>query len=234
MLDYLPSLYRGAEEGAFEAKSVLPEEGGFLKQFLAAFEKVLLGLKDRGHPFVDEDDEMLYEDIVPLAEEVSRLHLIFDPMETPEEFLPWLSNWAALSLREEWGASRKRKLLARAIPLYRIRGTRRYLEEILTLCVDALVTVTDIEVPPMQIGTHSTVGDDTHLGGGAPYFFRVRLLAPKLTDDQLERQTRIAHEITQLSKPAHTRYELEFVSPLMQVGVHSTVGYDTVLGAAAS
>jgi len=45
MPDYLPSLYR--ERGA----------GEFLRQFLAAFEKVLPDLKDRQHPFVDEEDE---------------------------------------------------------------------------------------------------------------------------------------------------------------------------------
>jgi phage tail-like protein len=223
MLEYLPSIYQ--TETRFE--------GTFLKQFLAAFEKVLLGLNDRDHSFVDEDDESSYEDIVPLGEEVSRLHLFLDPRETPEEFLPWLANWAALGFREELSAPRKRKLLSHAIPLYRLRGTKKYLEEMLALCVDAVVTVSDTELPAMQIGTHSTVGDDTCLGGGVPHFFAVRLLVPRLGVDELERQKRIAHEVVQLSKPAHTDYELQDDAPRMQVGVHSSVGYDTVLGAAA-
>jgi hypothetical protein len=31
-------------------------------------------------------------------------------------------------------------------------------------------------------------------------------------------------------KPAHTYYRLEVVMPFMQIGVHSTLGKDTVVG----
>jgi phage tail-like protein len=225
MLDYLPAIYQETD---------LPGQVEFLKQFLRAFEKVMLGLKDELRPYPNDEDQESYDDIKGLGEEVARLHLFFDPWETSEDFLPWLASWAALSLREELSSQRKRKLLAHIIPLYRIRGTRKYLEEVLTLCVDVLVSVIDAEVPAMQVGTHSTVGDDTYLGGGAPHFFRVRLMAPKLNAEELERQSRMAHGVIELAKPAHTYYELDVVSPRMQVGVHSTVGFDTVLGTAAT
>ena len=221
MLDYLPAIYQADNDG----------QGDFLRQFLSAFEKVLLGLKDGMRPYPD-DDEKSDDDINGLGEVIAGLHLFFEPWETPEEFLPWLASWAALSFRGDLSSLRKRKLLADIIPLYRIRGTRKYLEEILTLSVDCVVSVIDSEVPPMQVGDHSTVGDNTYLGGGAPHFFRVRLIAHRLSDEELERQSRIAHGVIELAKPAHTYYELDISSPSMQVGVHSRVGFDTVLGAA--
>lgn len=225
MLDYLPAIYQQTDG---------PDQSKFLEQFLKAFEKVLLGLKDGIRPVFDEEDEESTDDIEGLGEKVARLHLFFDPWETSEDFLPWLASWAALSLREDLSPYRKRKLLARIIPLYRIRGTRKYLEEVLTICVDSVVSVTDAEIPPFQVGARSTVGDDTYLDGGAPHVFRVRLMAPKLSGGELERQSRLAHGVIELAKPAHTYYELDVVSPRMQVGVRSTVGFDTVLGAAAT
>ena len=169
-----------------------------------------------------------------LGEEIERLHQLFDPQEAPEEFLPWLAGWAALSWRPELSSKRKRRLLARIIPLYRIRGTRKYLEELLMLCVDAVVMVSDTEMPELQVGVHSTVDSDTYLGGGAPYFFRVTLLAPQLSVSEVQAQVQIAHAIIELAKPAHTSYELDVVSPQLQLGLHSTVGEDTVLGAASA
>jgi len=78
------------------------------------------------------------------------------------------------------------------------------------------------------------VGMDTSLGGAPPHFFRVQLIAPKLSAPELEVQSRLAVSLIELSKPAHTDYELEIVSRQMQVGVYSTVGLDTILGAVAS
>lgn len=226
-MEYLPAIYQ-------EADPSLPQT--FLGQFLLALEKVLLGLPDEATDVrraAIEDAEADTE-IEGLGEKIARLHKIFEPAETPEEFLPWLAGWAALSLRPDLSSTRQRKLLANIIPLYRIRGTRTYLEQLLMLCVDGVVSVNDTEMPALQVGMHSTVDSDTYLGGGAPYFFKVALLAPGLNAREVEAQRRIARATIELAKPAHTRYELDVVSPMLQLEVHSTVGVDTVLGDAAS
>ncbi len=216
--EYLPAIYQDADENGRES---------FGCRFLAAFERMLL---DSGVE-AEIDDTENDIDWEPLERTIARLHLLLDPWETPEEFLPWLASWAALSLRQELSSSRKRKLIARIIPLYRIRGTRRYLEELLTICVDAICSVSDAVIPALQVGVHSTVGDDTHISGGPPHFFRVRLVAPYLNATQLDQQCRLAESLIELAKPAHTYYELEVVSRQLQVGIHSTVGLDTIVGA---
>ena len=40
----------------------------------------------------------------------------------------------------------------------------------------------------------------------------------------------IVTAIIDMEKPAHARYELEVVTPVLQIGVHSTIGVDTLLG----
>jgi phage tail-like protein len=169
-----------------------------------------------------------------LAGKISRLHLLFDPLKTPEDFLPWLARWAAVDLELGLSIAKKRQLLAHIIPLYRIRGTRRYLEELLRLCLDVNASVNDKEAPPLQVGVNSTVGETTQIGGGPPHYFSVTLTASRLDPVQVEAQCRLARRIIDLARPAHTYYELRVISPALQVGVHATVGVDTVLGESAT
>ena len=234
LIDYLPAIYRGPE----------PESGEFLARLLIPFDRLLLdntwspqepdayaaelarrdrtGKRDLAHL------HLLFD--APLEREVGHLHRLFDANETPEEFLPWLAGWAALSFQPQLSSVKRRKLLSRIIALYRIRGTRRYLQEILVICLNATPAVLDPEMPMMQIGVHSTVAVDTYLGGGAPHFFQVRLVAPEMTAQQLEEEIGLATSIIELAKPAHTYYELDVVSATMQLGVHSTIALDTILG----
>ena len=223
LMESLPAIYQ-------EADPSHPQT--FLGQFLLVFEKVLLGLRAEtadSRRTITEGAKPESE-IEGLGEKIARLHRIFDPSETPEEFLAWLAQWAALSLRSDLSPARKRKLLANIIPLYLIRGTQKYMEELLMLCVDAIVSITDVDIPAFQLETHSTIGLDSYIGGGPPFFFSVTLVAPKLTQQEKEQQIAIARSIVELAKPAHTIFELSVASPQMEVDVHSTIGIDTVLG----
>lgn len=212
LLEHLPGIYQ-------------EEAGGFLRSFLWPFEEVLLGL-----PGAEDKDDAETARTLGLAEKISRLHLLFDPLETPEDFLPWLARWASVDLSLGLSLAKKRKLLAHILPLYRIRGTKQYLEELLRLCLDVNASVNDREVPPLQVGVNSTVGDTTQIGGGPPHYFSVTLMAPKLDAAQVEVQCRLARRIIELAKPAHAYYELHVISPVLQLGVHAAVGVDTILG----
>jgi len=252
LMDYLPAVYwdpapPGSDLESSRSESLTPsgrshavaeQESSsqlpFLHYFLSAFEHVLL--RRRRHApeasqavEASEVSETGRDQSRRLEEEVDTLHLLFDPFETPEEFLSWLASWAALSLRPDLDLPRKRRLVGGIIRLYRIRGTKRYIEEMLDLQLDARAVVDDAELPRLQVGAHSTIGKDTRLGGGPPHFFRVKLAFPAKDWSGIEHQFRIARSVIDLAKPAHTYYELEVALPRMQVGVHSTVGFDTVL-----
>ena len=204
LLRYLPAIYH---------------EDPFVGQFLLAFEKVLLG----------RDDDV---DFPPkgLEEIIDGLAALFDPRETPEEFLSWLAGWTALSLRADLDVSKQRDFIANIVQLYRWRGTKQNLQDLLSIFTVGIPKVTEVSAAEFQIHEHSTIGEDTYIGGGAPHFFRVTIALPRATTQVQERQMEIARSLIKLEKPAHTYYEPSFKFPSMKIGKYSTVGVDTLLG----
>ncbi len=210
-------------------------EDDFLGRFLLAFEQVLTGLaKKEGSPSHG------------LEEIIAAIDRLFDPEKFDpeqeaqillsekkrEEFLTWLAGWVALGLRADWTFAQKRNFLARIVPLYRRRGTKENLAELLSIYTGLTPVITDAEDTDFQIGVHSTIGVDTNIGGGKAHFFRVRVTLGKDESDpaSVKRQNQIARALIELQKPAHTNYELEIVSDTMQIGERSTIGVDTLLG----
>ena len=168
-----------------------------------------------------------------IEEKLDTIHDYFDPMETPLEFLNWLAGWVALTLieGEGWNEEKKRNLIARIVPLYKKRGTKEGLEEYIRIYVGGDVEVSINEfLQPFQVGITSTVGMDTMVGEGQPYYFHVYMKLPAPNRDLLARKKRAIHDIITKEKPAHTYYGLTIKVPTMQIGVYSTTGVDTLLG----
>jgi phage tail-like protein len=217
LIDLLPSIYQ--EPGTEGRPNSLP-------RLLSSFERILWGTQELGRASNDGRPG------AGLRDKIAQLNELLDPWQAPEEFLPWLAGWMALTLGSNLRLERKRELIANMIQLYKIRGTRKYLEELLRLCVDAPTAIEEEDIPPLQVGARSTLGVDTYIGGGAPHFFRIRMVASHLSVAALEEQRQLAYEVVELAKPAHTGYEFLIDSPQFQIGVHSTLGIDTVLGPA--
>jgi phage tail-like protein len=209
LLQYLPAIYR---------------EEPFLGRFLLAFEKILF------------DGVQLKGGRLPAIEQtIAGIATYFDPLQAPKEFLPWLASWTAFSLRFDLDERQQRDFIANIIPLYRRRGTKRNLEELLRKFTPGLPKVAEALGAEFQIGVHSTIGADTSIGGGAAYFFSVTVslppAAPEVQQRQVARAIAIATALVELEKPAHTFFDLKVEFPSMQIGVHSQVGVDTLLGA---
>jgi phage tail-like protein len=215
-----------------------PADPTFLEALLAGLEAVLDGAGDPSDPGLEELlDGIDGPDQVALA----GIERFFSPRppaatafperhQAPADFLTWLAGWVALALRADATEAQQRALIANAVPLYQLRGTKAGLERLLALYDVGAVVEEDLDA--LEIGVHSTIGVDTHLGGGAPHFFRVRASLP-LTDPQtLATMRRRLTAIVDAEKPAHTFYTLVIETPTMQIGVRSTIGVDTMLGAA--
>lgn len=213
LLESLPALFQ--EDRRFGAPN-------FLGRFLLGFEQILLGLGEAAEPGLEETIARLYRYFEPGADRA-------EGERAPQEFLQWLAGWVALTLREDWDELRQRDLIAKAAPLYRLRGTKRGVEEFLRIYTRLGASVDELNAA-LQIGVHSTVGTDTVLGGGAPFFFRVRVNLPEIDLEQIRAQDAIARAIVDLQKPAHTYYKLTVETPTFQIGVHSRVGVDTLVG----
>jgi len=202
LIQYLPAIYQAADEHSL------------LAHLLAALENILLaGSADSP------------EGALGLEEIVDDLSRYFDPIRAPAEFLPWLAGWAALTLQADLGETKRREIIAHIIPLYGIRGTRRGVKEMVELFTGGEAEIHEFEDWEFQIQDHSSIGVDTRLGGPPPHVFYVKFRPP---DDVLpEGQDRarrvrshveIARAAIEMSKPAHTWYQMDVVHPAYEGG----------------
>lgn len=168
-LQYLPAIFH---------------EDPFVGRFLQAFEAVLSGPDVAGQP--------------GLETLIGRLAGYFDPQTTPEEFLPWLAGWVALSLRADWDAATKRDFIREIVPLYRLRGTQAGLQRMLEIYTREAATVDDAFDDP-------------------PHFFHVKLTLSDADADRLRVKQEIARAIVDQEKPAHTFYALKVAVPAMRL-----------------
>src|ERR1041384_5225074 len=97
LLEYLPAIYQ--EE--IDQETGQPDP--FLGQFLLAFERVLTA----------EDDPKLQ--FKSLETTIANIATLFDPQQTPDEFLPWLASWTAFSLRADLDFDQQRDFLSKII-----------------------------------------------------------------------------------------------------------------------
>ena len=112
-------------------------EDPFLGEFLLPFEEVLTGF-----------EELL-----------STIDRYFAPALTDADFLPWLANWVALVLDEEWDETKRRQLIREAVELYRWRGTVRGLKRYLEIYTGLVPEIRESLWPGgMQIGMASRIG----------------------------------------------------------------------------
>lgn len=117
----------------------------------------------------------------------------------PAEFVPWLARWVAVSLRDEWDDETRRRVVAEATGLYRLRGTRDGLRRMIAVYVGLPEAVTIVEFTAV-----------TH-------FFQVEVSLPSRDPKALARYDRSIRAIVDQEKPAHTFYGLRFALPSMQL-----------------
>lgn len=165
-------------------------EDPFAGRFLLAFEAVLTGA----------------DDVEGLEQIIGRVADCLDPQTAPEEFLPWLAGWVALSLRADWDADTTRGFISEVVPLYRQRGTLAGLQRMLEIYLRPLgdeVTRDDV-----------TIFDEFDQ---PPHFFEVQLTLSDADPTRLRATQEIARAIIDREKPAHTFYALNVAIPTMRL-----------------
>jgi phage tail-like protein len=168
-LDHLPAAYH---------------DDPYLGRLLLAFEALLGRLGGAGQPGL--------EDVI------GRLPRHFDPEHTPDELLPWLAGWVALTLRADWDAATQRDFLREIVPLYRLRGTHAGLQRMLEIYTREAVDIDDGFDDP-------------------PHYFQVKLTLSDADAGRLRHKQEIARAIIDQEKPAHTFYALRVAVPTMRL-----------------
>ena len=137
-----------------------------------------------------------------------------DPLTSPQALLPFLAYWVAWPVDRIWDLNQQRRLIRRAVELYRWRGTRKGLrlylhlytglplDEHLPQEVDKHISITEPFGQGFVLGA-AKLGEETILGGGQPYHFVVRLRSDRSNLDE-----NLIRRIIEQEKPAFNTYEL--------------------------
>jgi phage tail-like protein len=157
------------------------QEDEFTREFVAAFDEVL----------------------APVLSTLDNFEHYLDPTLAPLDFVDWLAGWLGVVPDESWPAARRRELVARAVTLYRRRGTVGGLAEQV-----ALATGGEVEVRDSGGVTWSGTPSAPLPGSGdAAVRVLVRVADPgKLDQRRLER-------LVAAAKPAHVAHHVEVAGP---------------------
>ncbi|MGH2347050.1 MAG: phage tail protein, partial [Chloroflexota bacterium] len=131
-----------------------------------------------------------------------------EPEMAPEEFLPWLAQWVALTLDFAWPVDRQRALIANSVEIYRWRGTR-YGLKLHIQCYTGHEPIIQEYRSGFVLGCESGLGWTTQLLNSPPnpllFVVTVPIGNPRAVNAAILRQ------IVEDDKPAHTTYRLRVV-----------------------
>ena len=151
----------------------------------------------------------------PIVNSFTSMWAHLDPLTAPQALLPFLAHWVDWQIDVELDLTYQRRLIRRAVEIYKCRGTckglRLYLhlytglplDEHINREEDKSICITEPFGQGCLFGI-AHVGEDAIIGGGKPYHFDVRLRSQPNSpiDEQLVRR------IIDREKPAFCSYSL--------------------------
>jgi phage tail-like protein len=97
-----------------------------------------------------------------ITDRLDRIVDLTDPLLCDAKFLPWLASWVGFELDESLPVHQQRELVRRAIRLYRTRGTRPGVEEMVRVLTSAPARVRERQKPQAAVlGKAKLIGGRT-------------------------------------------------------------------------
>ncbi|NMG10096.1 phage tail protein [Brasilonema sp. UFV-L1] len=143
----------------------------------------------------------------PVIDSFNVMWANLDPLTSPQALLPFLAHWVAWPIDSVWNLNQQRRLIRRAVELYRWRGTRKGLRLYLHLYTGLPLDEEHISITE-PFGQSFILGEaklgTAVLAGGRAFHFVVHLRSdrPHSIHEELIRQ------IIEQEKPAYCTYEL--------------------------
>lgn len=156
-LRYLPAIYQG--EGVVRSRELVRARDTALQRWGDA-----LPQEQYTETAVDEDPMRRFLFIfqhmmTTITDRIDRIVDLTDPLLCDPKFLPWLASWVGFELDESLPVHQQRELVRRAIRLYRTRGTRQGIEEMVRVLTSAPVRVRERQRPmPAALGKAVLIG----------------------------------------------------------------------------
>jgi len=156
-LRFLPGIFQG--EGPVSSREVVRTRDAALAKYGSGMPQ-----EQAIEVRVDEDPMRRFLFIFQhlqtrVTDRVDRLVELIDPLMTDARFLPWLASWVGFDLDGSLPVHQQRELVRRAIRLYRTRGTRRGIEEMVRVLTSAPVRIRErVKAQPMVLGKNAVIG----------------------------------------------------------------------------
>lgn len=158
---------------------------------------------------------------------IDRMTRCLDADSAAGDFLRWLGSWLGIEVSQYWTEDKVRQLVKKAPLLYKQRGTREGmldLLEILTgtrpVIVENFQTAWAWQDADLKEAVMRLYGDD-------PFTFHV-LFSPGVLDTAQKRLE--IQKVIDREKPAHTRAEVVPLQPWIQLGGHTYLCVNSCLG----
>lgn len=199
-------------------------------------------------------DGFLFE----LEAKAAAREILLDPHVTPEEALPWLASFSGLLLDERWPLAAKRQMVAKASALFRLRGTRWSLEEMIAIATGtrpiliehfrlrglggAIVGEADGALTSAVLGAGYRVGaaigtpgstqlpTDAGAAVGDPFERTAHRFSVVIPARLSSDELDVVRFILDRHRPAHTIYDLCLVDAGMRVGLGLHLGLSSLIG----
>lgn len=166
-----------------------------------------------------------------VTEKIDGIPSLIDPMATDPQFLPWIASWVGFDLDEGLSLNEQRELVRRSIRLYRTRGTRAGVEEMVKVLTRTKVRIEERKKPkPTVLGAMHLAGgrnvEERYLRDEPAGFFLCRpdreattffalvlehreAFSERHGERAVNKLRRIAQIVT-TEKPAHVTFTIEF------------------------
>jgi phage tail-like protein len=159
-------------------------------------------------PAIYQDDDFaqrmldaLDQVIAPIYSTIDNFHAYLDPWLAPDDFLEWLALWVGIGLDESWDEARRRTVVARAVELYRMRGTAAGLAGQVEIQTGGSVEIVE------NGATGWSVDPGGEMPGSPEPLVVVRVTVP---DPRSVDATRL-DALVAAAKPAHVMHRIELV-----------------------
>lgn len=167
--------------------------------------------------------QSLYDD---LDEEIRAVSHCLDPDAVGREYLEWLAGWLDVEDAYLWSEEQLRTLVRRGMELYRIRGTRQYVCEMVRLYTGQtplVVEHSEIE-PYLADAVQATTLRELY--GESPYMVTLVLDGSALSSSDAHRA--LLH-IIDSAKPAWIEVNLVVLKPYIFLDKYSYLGMNSAL-----
>ncbi|HEX9060531.1 MAG TPA: phage tail protein, partial [Clostridia bacterium] len=181
-----------------------PESKDFLERFLSIFSTI--------------HDEM--------EENIDNMARNFDADTVEGDFLKWLSGWLSIASDDRWNQNSLRELTKRASEIYKIRGTKRALEEMIRIYTGEKPIIIEYFQYREFLKDADATKNLIKLYGDDPYTFSVLVRSACVKETH---QKIAVKKILQEEKPAYTKARLIILKSSIELDGHTYLGINSNL-----